>query len=566
MNSVPKPPSSVPAHRTSRAVVLLGLLFVFLFGAALPRQAAAYFQESSAESRVAAAYVPNQILVQFAGNAQKSEIAERLSKARAEPRASIEKIGVVVIDVPEGEFEKTIETLQNQPGVLAVEPNYIATAQETIPSDPAWGLQYGLRNIRAPQGWTISSGASWVTIAILDTGVDGYHPDLVLKTLPGYNILSPSSEPLDDNGHGTHVAGIAAAATNNGIGMAGTSWGAQIMPVKVLNASASGTYANVASGIIWAVDNGAQVINLSLGGSAYSAVLESAVNYAYNRGVVLVASSGNAGSASILYPARYMQVIAVGATDSNNQRSAFSNFGDGMELVAPGVSVYSTEPGGGYSYRSGTSMSAPFVSGLAAILIGMPGNYNASWVRNQLTVSALDLGASGWDAEHGYGLIQMDAALGLISATPTPAITPTFTPTFTPTSTSTPAFTPTFTLTNTVTIIPVFTSPATNMAGPWPTSVISSQPIEHGALPVETIAATSLSPSSPSPQATPFPSMTKHLPEPLATNTPEDVVLFENPDKETNSSILPYLGGCFLSLGVLLLLLSIFLFRSTRRE
>jgi thermitase len=539
MNRTKKPLEPMSVHRTIRAVVLLGFLFVFLLGVAFPRQAAAHVQESSAESRVSAAYVPNQVLVQFESDMPHHEVAERLSKAQAVPSASIEKIGVVVIDVPDGEFEKTIETLQKQPGVLAVEPNYIATSQETIPSDPDWPVQYGLRNIRAPQGWDVSTGASWVTIAILDTGVDGYHPDLVLKTLPGYNVLSPGDAPLDDNGHGTHVAGIAAAATNNGIGIAGTSWGAQIMPVKVLNASASGTYANVASGIIWAVDNGAQVINLSLGGSAYSAVLESAVGYAYNRGVVLVASSGNAGSSTILYPARFHQVIAVGATDSNNERSAFSNFGDGMELVAPGVAIYSTELGGGYSYRSGTSMAAPFVSGLAAILIGMPGNYNASWVRNQLATSALDLGAPGWDVEYGYGLVQADAALALLAlltATPTPTATSIPVLTGIPTKTPAPIVTarltliPKFILTPAPTIAPRFTPLATIQNLQTIVPFLAYESTRENFIASTTIAI-----------------------DPASQITETATKTVETTANKEDWFMLPYLAGCFLCLGIVLL-------------
>jgi serine protease len=221
---------------------------------------------------------------------------------------------------------------------------------------------------------------------------------------------------------------------------------------------------NVANGIIWATDHGAQVINLSLGGSAPSTILEDAVNYAYTHGVVLVGSTGNTGGSLVLYPAHYAPVIAVAATDAGNNRAGFSNFGNQVDLAAPGDQIYSLFPGGGYGNRSGTSMSAPFVSGLAAILIGLPGNYNAGWVENQMESTALDLGAPGWDPYYGFGLIQMDAAIQLAFPTPTftPTITDTPTYTLTPTSTHTsaPAFTNTPVLVNTRTMVTTPTSPA----------------------------------------------------------------------------------------------------------
>jgi thermitase len=489
-------------------------------------------------------YVPNQILVQYDASLPQKTIADHADQVQAQARNHIEQIGVTVLEVPEGEMQAAMEYLQNQPGVLAVEPNYIATAQETIPNDPDWGVQYGLNNIGALQGWEYSTGTSWVTIAIIDTGVDRTHPDLILKTQAGYNVLSPGDAPLDDNGHGTHVAGIAAAASNNGIGIAGVSWGAQIMPVKVLNASASGTYADVASGIIWAVANGAQVINLSLGGSAYSAILESAVDYAYNRGVVLVAASGNAGGSSILYPARYTQVIAVGATDSNNQRGAFSNFGNGMELVAPGVSIYSTELGGGYSYRSGTSMAAPFVSGLAAILIGMSGNYDAGLVREQMNNSALDLGEPGWDAYHGYGLIQMDSALKLLFPTPSPSSTATFTPTFrTPMVTATPGY--------------------SLLQGEFPTF---SQSDLDNATPLASTLTTTITPETV--KVLPFftPTISGTLHDPLNKITPTASPIAPHGDEpKLIGAYLPYLSICLISAGILLLFFTLIMFKAKRR-
>jgi subtilisin family serine protease len=196
------------------------------------------------------------------------------------------------------------------------------------------------------------------------------------------------------------------------------------MPVKVLDSFGNGSFANVAAGITWATDHGAQVINLSLGGASASTVLQDAVNYAYGKGVVLVAAAGNTGSNFVLYPARYPNVIAVGAVDSTNNRAGFSNYGPELDLVAPGASIYSTVIGG-YDYKSGTSMAAPYVSGLAAILRSI--NNSPASIIFEMESSALDLGTTGFDVSYGFGLIQMDAALKLAlppTATPTLKISP----------------------------------------------------------------------------------------------------------------------------------------------
>jgi subtilisin family serine protease len=196
------------------------------------------------------------------------------------------------------------------------------------------------------------------------------------------------------------------------------------MPIKVLDASGNGTSANAAAGIIWAVDQGAQVINLSLGGTSPSAVLQSAVDYAYANGVVVVAAAGNSGTNFVLYPARYPHVIAIAATDETNEHAGFSNFGPEVALAAPGAFIYSTKPGGTYGYLSGTSMSAPFVSGLAAILRGIPGIGGPDQIAWEMESTALDLGPAGKDQLFGFGLIQMDAAIRLaLPSTPMPTAT-----------------------------------------------------------------------------------------------------------------------------------------------
>jgi len=413
-------------------------------------------------------FSPDQVLVTLKESATYDDIAACLQFIPFSVDSKIPELRVYVLDIPSGEVAEAIGYLRGCDGIKKADPNYIVEMTDVYPNDPGFGYQYGLINIRAPQGWQINRGSAGVTIAIVDTGIEMSHPDLAPKLVAGYDFVNNDSNPNDDNGHGTHVAGIAAASTNNGVGVAGVSWGARLMPVKVLDAFGNGTYSNVAQGIIWATDHGAQVINLSLGGSSPNSVLQNAVDYAYSRGVVLVAATGNSGSNFVLYPAHYPNVIAVAATDATNTRAGFSNYGPEVSLSAPGVTIYSTQYGG-YGYRNGTSMAAPFVSGLAALLRGIPGNaVGPDQIAWEMESTALDLGIPGPDQYYGYGLIQMDAAINLIPPksntgsgsspyyppggliiTPTFTPTPTWTPTFLSTLTETPTQTPTTTATQT---------------------------------------------------------------------------------------------------------------------
>ena len=382
-------------------------------------------------------YVEDEILVRFLPPMENAHVAASACFANEQVQITSElgAINAVVLKLDQISVSEAIALAENCSNILLAEPNYHLYAVDTYPNDPAWGNQYGLGAIRAPQGWDITTGSSAVVIAIIDTGVDLTHPDLAGKIVAGYDFVNNDAVAQDDNGHGSHVAGISAASSNNGVGVAGTSWGALIMPVKVLDAGASGSFSNAASGIIWATDHGAHIINLSMGASSHSTIFQNAIDYAYNHGVTLVAASGNSGSNFVLYPARYPNVMAVGATDSSNTIASFSNYGTELDVVAPGVNIYSTGIGN-YFYNTGTSMSAPYVAGLAAILRGIPGSGSPANLAWAMKSTALDLGAPGRDDYYGDGLIQMDAAIALLWVTPTFTPTLTFTPT--PTSTSSP--------------------------------------------------------------------------------------------------------------------------------
>ena len=356
-------------------------------------------------------YVPNELIVRFKNSIRDTRIDECLQGVDVNTISRIEELRAMVLEINSGNVANVYNHILNCAGVLYVEPDFLLQAADTVPNDPNWGIQYGLVNIRASQGWDLTTGSTSVTIAIVDTGVDLGHLDLAGKLVAGYDFVNSDTNPQDDNGHGTHVAGIAAAISNNGAGIAGVSWGAHIMPVKVLNDKAGGSYSNVAQGTIWAANHGAQVINLSLGGGVPSSVMEDAINYAHSKGVVVVAAAGNSGSNFVLYPARYPNVIAVASTNSSNNWAG-SNYGPEIDLSAPGALIYSTITGG-YDYKSGSSMATGFVSGLASILMGIPGNGSPDMIEFQMESTALDIEFAGWDEYTGAGLIQMDAAIQL---------------------------------------------------------------------------------------------------------------------------------------------------------
>ena len=416
-------------------------------------------------------FVSDEILIRFRRNASKGAIEACLQTANAFIAAEIDQLAVFRVKVPEGRVAEAMTRLSACHGVRYIEPNYKVSIADTIPSDPDWNLQYGLSNIRAPQGWDLSTGSASVTIAILDTGVDLGHLDLANKIVSGHDFVNNDVIAQDDNGHGTHVAGIAAATSDNRLGVAGVSWGGRLMPVKVLDANGTGTFADVAAGMIWATDQGAQVINLSFGGGNSSQVLQDAVNYADSKGVVLVAAAGNSGNSFVLYPARYPQVIAVAATDFSNLHAGFSNYGPEVDLSAPGESIYSTSIGG-YGYLSGTSMSTPFVSGLAAILRGIPGNSSPGAIAWEMESTALDLGAPGFDDFYGHGLIQMDAALSLVLSAPTPTASQTATRDVRPPSTLASTLIPRETLPSASPSLSP--APSATLSPPYPSSELTT--------------------------------------------------------------------------------------------
>ena len=308
--------------------------------------------------------------------------------------------------------EPAIENIQKNPRVTYVERDGEVHTLDTE-LDNSWGVK------RIGAGIVHAGGnkGAGVNVAIIDTGIDYTHSDLddnFDTELLGYDFVNGDSDPMDDNGHGTHCAGIV-AAEDNGVGVVGVAPEAHLYAVKVLNSGGSGSLSDVIAGIQWSVDNGMHVISMSLGTDTDYLPLHAACDVA-SGGIVIVAAAGNDGNPpgkgdNVDYPARYDSVIAVAATDSNDNRARWSSTGPAVELAAPGVSVYSTVPGG-YGTKGGTSMACPHVAGTVALVIG------EGDVRQYLQYTADDLGATGKDSLYGYGLVDADEAVPPAPNTP----------------------------------------------------------------------------------------------------------------------------------------------------
>jgi len=379
----------------------------------------------------------------------------------AQDGEQIDDLDTVVVDVDPKALDVVLAALRESRGFEFVEPNYLVELA-ALPNDPGFSQQSNLWLVQAPQTWDVLPSMQEVTVAVLDTGVDANHPDLTdalwqniaetgldtngndkrfngidddgngyVDDWRGWNTVAGNNNAADGQGHGTHLAGIIAATSNNGIGIAGIAPNARILPIKVLDNAGFGTYAQVAEGITYATDMGAPVIELGFGGTGSSQLMQDAIDYAMAHNVLVVAAAGNSGDSTPYYPAAYPGVMAVSAVDDSQTWAPFSSTGSHISLSAPGVGIYSTYPGGGYRTFSGTSMASAQVAGVAALLAGQAQFADADALRNALIGGAHDLGAPGQDSYYGYGLVRALGALeyaGPLVPTPTPWIVPTSTP------------------------------------------------------------------------------------------------------------------------------------------
>ena len=369
----------------------------------------------------------------------------------SEPEITRESYGFtrtyIVKVPPETNLDSMVKKLKEDPNVENAEVDYFAT-MSVVPNDAYYRKQWGLQRIKSEEAWELEKGSQDVIIAFVDSGVDQSHPDLLDKLVSGYDmvdltdvepfegcvwegdILTRDNNPEDENGHGTHCAGIAAASTNNSIGIAGVAWNCKIMPVRVLAnmkcttdegtyVTGAGTFTDVADGIIWAADHGAHVVSMSLGGVVPNNVpppslLKDAIDYANSRGCVLVAAMGNEGVNPedynyYAYPAAHPKVLAVGAIDRNNRRADFSNYGDYKHVMAPGVDILSTFIVSDYAEAGGTSMATPFVSGLAALIKSADLHLNPEEIVETIRQTAAS--QNEYNIEYGYGVVDAHSAI-----------------------------------------------------------------------------------------------------------------------------------------------------------
>ncbi len=327
----------------------------------------------------------------------------------------IKPLNIVNLWVDAVHVDQVIARLAARPDVLYVERDGQMTGLFT-PNDPGYSSnQYAPQHMNMSAAWDYTTGSTNVIIAVVDSGVSPDHPEFAGRVLPGHDFVNDDDDPRDDQGHGTHVAGIAAAGIDNGIGLAGICGQCKILPVKVLNQYNVGNWSNVAAGITYAADHGAKVINLSLGGTSNSQAVHDAVQYATQRGALVVAAAGNDGADEAFYPAAYTETLAVAATDTHDGHWSLSNYGAFVDIAAPGVSIYSTlwsaDNGNTYGFKSGTSMATPEVSGLAGLLFSQDNSRTNQEVRQLIIDSAQDLGDPGKDPYFGYGLADGGRAL-----------------------------------------------------------------------------------------------------------------------------------------------------------
>jgi subtilisin family serine protease len=355
-------------------------------------------------------FVPGRVLVKFHDNILPAHARNIIAALGARDASEIPNIGVHILDLPYQANEKAfVSAFQARSEVEFAELDRILAPAEIIPNDPFYstGDEWHLLKIGAPTAWSMSTGNSDVTIAILDTGVDGTHLDLASKMIPGWNVYDNNSNTSDVYGHGTQVAGVAAASSNNGQGVASIAWGCRIMPIRISAANGGASYSAMASGLNWAADHGANVANISYIASD-SAAVRTAAQYFQSKGGVVVASAGN--NTTFDSAADNPYILTVSATDPTDVLSYWSNTGNNVDIAAP-EGAETTLRGGGYTYAGGTSISSPIVAGVAALVISANPSLTPTEVQTILKQNSDDLGSSGWDTSYGWGRVNAARAV-----------------------------------------------------------------------------------------------------------------------------------------------------------
>jgi thermitase len=409
---------AAPQRRAERLRPSFGLRCA----AALAFGLAALVAGGAAEAQQPTRWIDGELLIGFRAGVGP---AERSAVYGDHGATFVEDIGqnlrVVRVRVPAPALEARLRALQGRPEIRFVEKNYVFEPALS-PNDPQFASQWHLPRILAPEAWDTTQGAAGVVIAILDSGIDATHPDFAGKLVAGYNTYNNTTTTTDQVGHGTEVAGAAGALTNNGQGVAGVAGAAPIMPVRVTDSQGRATSASLASGISWATDHGARVVNLSFNGIVGNSTIRTAAEYAVGRGTLVVAASGNCGCVDPTPENPF--VLSVSATDEGDAVASFSSTGPFVDLSAPGSNILTTERFGLYAAVSGTSLASPIVAGVAGLMLAINPALTPGQVTQLLEASSYDPGGNGYDERYGYGRVDAAGAVAAAAGyTPPPDTT-----------------------------------------------------------------------------------------------------------------------------------------------
>jgi subtilisin family serine protease len=364
------------------------------------------------------------------GSAAQISLEDRLGASR---ERTISDLRVILLTVKASARDGVISSLNRSPRVRFAEAERVYRAAGITPNDYWWPNEWSPVITNAPSAWDLTTGSPSVVVAVLDSGVDFTQPDLQGAFVAGRDVVNNDADPTDDYGHGTYVAGIIGARSNNGIGIASYCWSCSIMPVKVLGSDGSGSTSAVATGITWATDHGANVINMSLGSQSSSGTMASAVKYARDHGVVVVASAGNYGTSAPVYPAAYPEVIGVAGSDSTDHLYSWSSYGSWVSVAAPGIN-FATGRNGWYGTFAGTSSAAPVVAGIAGLVLAAHGSDSPADVERAIEDAVVPIGSVV-----AYGRVDAAAAVGANALTsPLPSPSPSLSPSSSPSPTATP--------------------------------------------------------------------------------------------------------------------------------
>ena len=382
----------------SRALVLAVLAVIGVAAHAAPPEQ---------RGKPAATWVKGHILVQPRAGLSDAEFDKALATQGGKAVGRLGNLDIYVVSLPPTASEQAVaNALAHHPNVKFAEVDRLVAPAFT-PNDADYGSEWHLQTINAPVAWNTSVG-SGVTVAILDSGIDATHPDLVGQLVPGWNFYDNNSNTADVNGHGTMVAGVVAARGNNSIGVAGVAWGAKLMPVRVSDASGTGTLSAFANGLTYAADHGARIANLSFPVQSSSST-QAAAQYFVNKGGVVFNSAGNYAALDSTPPSN--SLVSVSATGGTDILASWSSYGPYVDLSAPGVGIWTTSLGGGYSSVSGTSFSSPLSAGVAALMMSVNPSLAPSQIVSLMESTAVDLGTAGYDYSYGYGRVNAGAAV-----------------------------------------------------------------------------------------------------------------------------------------------------------